>query len=534
MNIKKIGCGLEWTSFSELKANHVVSQGWNEFGDLSFMFHNSKELWNYIELVSDWNKAGKNAFRQIMSEIKPHDIILAFEGNSVKGIAEIPEKHVYYYSHEIEHYKNCIFPVNWIDWEDFCYDKSIKGQGGQGVHGIENCNSPQLLVEYISDNWDKYKANHNVSIQLEECNQKLQALLEDLPNRQKESKKNFIELLKENKKTAMILTYKKTLLSNYNLILTGAPGTGKSYLAKQIAAQIILGKTYNEDTATPPEKDAMNKQCAFIQFHPSFDYTDFVEGLRPIDDGNGNVSFRREDGIFMSFCRNALEAYNKATDKTNAPKYVFVIDEINRGELSKIFGELFFCIDPGYRGQKGQVKTQYNNLWKNSIAPSQCTYGDSDFFYIPDNVYIIGTMNDIDRSVESMDFAMRRRFAFHEVTSEDRFCMIEENEKLADYSDEIHKRMSNLNRCILTIRGLSSAYQIGPAYFLKLEKYLDGSSDLKNSWEELWNNHIYGLLFEYLRGIRDSGEQLTKLERAFNMIDKYDIDDKDNINYREL
>lgn len=534
MNIKKVGCGLEWTSYSELKTNHVVSQGWNEFGDLSFMFNNPKDLREYINLVSDWNKAGKNAFRQLMSEIKPHDIILAFEGNSVKGIAEIPEKYVYYYSHEVEHYQNCIFPINWIDWEDFCYEKSIKGQGGQGVHGIENCYSPELLVKYIRNNWDKYKTNNKISIQLEECNEKLQALLEDLPNRQKESKKHFIELLKENNKKIMISSYKKMLLCNYNLILTGAPGTGKSYLAKQIAAHMILGKSYSEDTATSQEKDAMNKQCAFVQFHQSYDYTDFIEGLRPINDEKGNISFRREDGIFMKFCREALKAYNKTDSKDNVPKYVFIIDEINRGELSQIFGELFFSIDPGYRGEKGKIKTQYSNLWKDAIKPEAKTFGGLQTFYIPKNVYIIGTMNDIDRSVESMDFAMRRRFAFKEVTAEDRFCMIEENDKLADYSDEIHKRMSNLNSCILTIRGLSSAYQLGPAYFLKLEYYLDGSGDLTNTWQELWHNHIYGLFFEYLRGVPDSVEQLAKLERAFNMIDKYDIDNKDNINYKEL
>ena len=339
---------------------------------------------------------------------------------------------------------------------------------------------------------------------------------------------HYYELEKKRTKMEQNEYLRNLIFANKNIILTGAPGTGKTYLAIEIAYQIILNDVYDKEN--PKQKQMINEQYNFVQFHPSFDYTDFVEGLRPIDDGKGNVSFRREDGIFMSFCRKALEAYNKVNDKTEAPKYVFVIDEINRGELSKIFGELFFCIDPGYRGEKGHVKTQYYNLWKNSNDPSQLTYGDSEFFYIPDNVYIIGTMNDIDRSVESMDFAMRRRFAFHEVKAEDRFCMIEDNDKLADYSDEIHKRMSNLNRCILTIRGLSSAHQIGPAYFLKLGKYIGSSNDLASSWEELWNNHIYGLLFEYLRGIQDSGKQLTKLERAFNMIDKYE----DNINYKEL
>lgn len=310
--------------------------------------------------------------------------------------------------------------------------------------------------------------------------------------------------------------------TNYNLILTGAPGTGKTYLAKQIAAQMILGKELDEKTASDEDKDKMNEQYDFVQFHPSFDYTDFVEGLRP-KDNNGNISFCRKDGIFMDFCRRALDAYNKAKEKKEeAPKYVFIIDEINRGDLSKIFGELFFSIDPDYRGEKGKVKTQYSNLWTNEDK-----YGDSEFFYIPENVYIIGTMNDIDRSVESMDFAMRRRFAFKEINAEERMEMIKENSNLSQSYSDIKERMTNLNLAILTIQGLSTAYQIGPAYFLKLENYLTSDDKLdNNSWTSLWENHLKGLLFEYLRGLPNAEEDLNKLKRAYNPIqtDKYKME----------
>ena len=310
------------------------------------------------------------------------------------------------------------------------------------------------------------------------------------------------------------MKYRNILDKNYNLILTGAPGTGKTYLAKQIAAQMILGKEYDENVAS--EKEKMEEQYDFVQFHPSYDYTDFVEGLRPIDDGTGNISFHREDGIFMDFCRRALKAYNNATDKENAPKYVFVIDEINRGELSKIFGELFFCIDPGYRGEDGKVKTQYNNLWKED------KFDDSDFFFIPKNVYIIGTMNDIDRSVESMDFAMRRRFAFREVKASDNIEMLKNNKLLSKCSDAIIERMNNLNNAILDIQGFSKAYQIGAAYFLKLENYLTDDGEVcDDSWIDLWNNHLYGLLFEYLRGLPNAKDELKKLCRAYGLPDNY-------------
>lgn len=283
---------------------------------------------------------------------------------------------------------------------------------------------------------------------------------------------------------------------------------------------MILGKEYDEKIASEEEKEKIKEQFDFVQFHPSYDYTDFMEGLRPIDN-DGDISFRREDGIFMKFCRKALNAYNKAEKKDEAPKYVFVIDEINRGDLSKIFGELFFSIDPGYRGVKGKVKTQYSNLWKAE------RFGDSDSFYIPENVYIIGTMNDIDRSVESMDFAMRRRFAFKEVRAEDRMEMIEESTKLSPFFPEIKERMSNLNLAILTIQGLSTAYQIGAAYFLKLENYMTSDEKLEaDSWKSLWDNHLYGLLFEYLRGLSNAEEDLDTLYRAYSLEEKYTMENK--------
>lgn len=308
------------------------------------------------------------------------------------------------------------------------------------------------------------------------------------------------------------------VVSNYNLILTGAPGTGKTYLAKQIAAQMILGKEF--DGKSNEDKKKMNEQCGFVQFHPSYDYTDFIEGLRPIDDGSGNVSFRREDGIFMKFCRKALEAYNNAENKEAAPKYVFIIDEINRGELSKIFGELFFSIDPGYRGESGKVKTQYCNLWKETDF-----FGDSDTFFVPKNVYIIGTMNDIDRSVESMDFAMRRRFAFKEIQTSDTIEMIKSNSLLKESYPLIEERMRNLNYCILTIQGFSTAYQIGASYFLKLANYLVDGKLTDLSWESLWNNHLQGLLFEYLRGLPNANDELQKLHRAYLLEEKYKLEE---------
>ena len=390
-----------------------------------------------------------------------------------------------------------------------------------------------------------------------------------------------------------IQSYINLLKANKNLVLTGAPGTGKTFLAKEIAK-------------------AMDAEVEFVQFHPSYDYTDFVEGLRPIDDGKGHINFERKDGILKKFCKKAtssisdltLKSWNKLikhlTQANNSCEYklpsnlltyklsliegennrilieevmtvggvlqilpmgnigyeevlnsyycwlecgkvsdnpfeysdsdnigckkvvleilakyynlplnnvvgnpfVFIIDEINRGELSKIFGELFYAIDPGYRGMRGKVKTQYQNL-----VDKDDEFADG--FYVPENVYILATMNDIDRSVESMDFALRRRFAWKEIKPEDRLEML--SEKLDhDTCDKAIRVMNALNEEISKTRGLGSAYQIGPAYFLKLDK-----EHYNGDFTALWDMHIEVLLKEYLRGYSNADAKVEEFKNVY-------------------
>lgn len=430
-----------------------------------------------------------------------------------------------------------------------------------------------------------------------------------------EAYKEALELKNSSIKNYDVKPYVQKLESSKNIILRGAPGTGKTYLSKQIAASIITdNKVIDFKNLTAEQK----RQVEFVQFHPSYDYTDFVEGLRPSLGIDGKMEFVLKDGIFKSFIEKARVDYenhfNKSKNilekqaliqniideflsnsltsmkcfktktgnsfniikfdekyivisipsndivnmlqlslkkikdllmsgrtfetvkdimeflggkqysqkdsyyysiykelvsemsivekdykkvevkKGKLKKYVFIIDEINRGEISKIFGELFFSLEPGYRGETGAVSTQYSNLYDEA----------DEKFYIPENVYIIGTMNDIDRSVDSFDFAMRRRFRFIEITPYDRENMLD------SLSPETKKdalnRMNALNKVIAETEGLNENYQIGPSYFLHL-KNIDV--------DDLWTDYLQPLLHDYIRGMYNESSLMDSFKVAY-------------------
>ena len=196
--------------------------------------------------------------------------------------------------------------------------------------------------------------------------------------------------------------------------------------------------------------------------------------------------------------------------------FVFIIDEINRGEMSKIFGELFFAVEPSYRGSNkcDNLRTQYANLQETPNVFDSALGKKEEFghFFIPENVYIIGTMNDIDRSVESMDFAFRRRFAFKEIKANENLGMLDELDE--SVREKAKQTLLRLNKAIWNeesktgIEGLSSAYHIGGAYFLKLK-------ELGNDFDMLLEYHLEGLLREYLRGMENEKELLDSLKMAY-------------------
>lgn len=290
------------------------------------------------------------------------------------------------------------------------------------------------------------------------------------------------------------------------IILTGAPGTGKTRMAKEIA-----GSHYK-----------------LVQFHPSYDYTDFVEGLRPVEE-EGKMVFRKVDGIFKEFCRKVVE------EGEEDEKYFFLIDEINRADLSKVFGELMFCLETDKRGEDNAIQTQYQNLPTYDVKEKKY-YGEDDSkdvfkdgFYIPKNVIIIGTMNDIDRSVESMDFALRRRFIWKEIVVNKKMLeaslkdiiKIENPEGIAaELATELAKRINDLNENQLKEK-LGKHYYISQGQFANLpeniiETAVNAGKKVKEKGEEaeeaeveaiakslleaVWNLRLNSLLYEYIRG----------------------------------
>lgn len=559
-----------WNGGTETFLQDTLKVGSSAKGLVDFKACDSKESLRNAYRAAAGNTDVKipNAYWDFMSRVKPNDIVVVFSSQKQSG----SQFHLLY------------------GWGRFTSECFYKNEDDNPLQRTVEWNIPYLKTPVI----DK-KTKNSMFFHL------VEGIEAD----------NIIRLLgihSERLSSSIInpthipqLKYKEYidfLAEAHNLVLTGAPGTGKTYMVQAIAEE-------------------MGAVTKFVQFHPSYDYTDFVEGLRPIERSDGQLGFERKDGVFKEFCREAIKnlidskksiesltkeiswqekldrfvedsieegtklktvngsefeisemkghtivIHNEQNEKTtqvavNADEilelltndvplnivrdirnyfnrkfgtqpdsyafviaktiramrqkmpvveankidrkpFVFIIDEINRGEVSKIFGELFYAIDPGYRGKQDYlVQTQYQNL-----VPETDIFAKG--FYVPENVYILATMNDIDRSVESMDFAMRRRFTWKEVTPTDTEAMLD----TLSCANEAKATMNRLNNVIAETEGLGASYMIGPSYFLKLGE--NGGDFLK-----LWKMNIEPLLKEYLRGFRKADEIIDRFSKAF-------------------
>lgn len=224
---------------------------------------------------------------------------------------------------------------------------------------------------------------------------------------------------------------KSLLLGKKNIILQGAPGVGKTYSAKRLAYSIIGEK--NES------------RIEFIQFHQNYSYEDFIMGYKPKEDGG----FELKRGVFYNFCKKAQSDPNK--------DYFFIIDEINRGNMSKIFGELLMLIENGYRGEMHEIRLAYND----------------EHFFVPENLYIIGMMNTADRSLAMIDYALRRRFSFFDIVpgfDTEGFNKYKENLNSETFNQVIDA-IKALNAEIAEDDSLGQGFCIGHSYFCNQDSF---------------------------------------------------------------
>lgn len=394
--------------WDEFFKNGIMGIGWDEVTNLKD-FASKEEIKEFMKKVYDASYSYKNnahCLWQFANEIKVGDVVFVKKGmHKIIGRGVVTSDYIYDSSRDTyKHIRN-------VDWQN----------NGEWEH------PGQAVMKTLT----------NISAYPDYVQKLLDLFAEDSPeevSEQKEikyppySKDDFLNEVYMDEDTYNTLT--ELLEAKYNVILQGAPGVGKTFAAKRLAYSIMGQK----DTS----------RVAMVQFHQSYSYEDFIQGYRPSKEG-----FELENGAFYKFCKEAEE--------DNERPYFFIIDEINRGNLSKILGELMMLIEKDKRGEK--IKLLYSNEW----------------FTVPQNVRIIGMMNTADRSLALMDYALRRRFAFFD------FAPAFSSEGFKNYLAEKNSPkleslitvVESLNNTISTDESLGDGFRIGHSYFCTDDEITD-------------------------------------------------------------
>ena len=386
--------------WDEFYKSGIMGIGWDDVTDLKG-FSSKEEIKDYMKKVYDPSYSYKNnahCLWQFANEIKVGDVIFVKKGmHKIIGKGIVTSDYIYDTSRST--YKH----IRKVDWQN----KGEWEHPGQAVmKTLTNISAypdyvQKLLALFAEDTSEEVSEQKEIKYPLY-------------------SKDDFLNEVYMDEDTYNTLT--ELLEAKYNVILQGAPGVGKTFAAKRLAYSIMGQK----DTS----------RVAMVQFHQSYSYEDFIQGYRPSKDG-----FELENGTFYKFCKEAEE--------DNERSYFFIIDEINRGNLSKILGELMMLIEKDKRGEK--IKLLYSNEW----------------FTVPQNVRIIGMMNTADRSLALMDYALRRRFAFFD------FAPAFSSEGFKNYLAEKNSpkleslitAVESLNNTISSDESLGDGFRIGHSYF---------------------------------------------------------------------
>ena len=295
---------------------------------------------------------------------------------------------------------------------------------------------------------------------------------------------------------------------NPNVIMYGPPGTGKTYSVVKSLDFVCQGDS---------------SRYEILQFHPSFTYEDFIEGIKPKGvSKDGNIRFELVNGIFKNFCIKAKDNPEKT--------FYFVVDEINRANLSTVFGETLSMLEKNYRNESGSnknlIRTQYSTLIENLIREDEnykslaYTIDNGEVkFGVPKNIFFIGMMNDVDKSIDAFDLALRRRFKWikkdcdYDVISTE--TLLRGKEEFSNI-DQYVKACEKLNSYISDDLGLGKSYEFGHSFFMKMKDVAKRKEITQKNQETIFNLYLRPTLKEYLRAAFPESELEPKLEDCLN------------------